>query len=187
MARKSYDVILRRSRCGFCFVRGQYVWRGGRWRRDRFYYARPLRTTRSKPDGQPCESSHHCEHQNKRSLHSPPCTHLYYGPHRFTGQGGKRPPLHKKTTGDEKENGFKPGRIFPNRRSSTILISHAPHFWKLSAWKYVPSESPGAPALGHSTCITFAVCRVPTRSASSSKWGRRGPLAGWYGSFPPAS
>ena len=40
---------------------------------------------------------------------------------------------------------------------------------------------------GYVTCNRYDVGRVPTRSVLSFKWEGRGPLTGWYGSFPPAS
>src|SRR5579863_3403841 len=85
--------------------------------------------------------------------------------------------------GEEKENGFKAGRIFPNRRGCAGFVSEA----KVKCLKIRCVLFLRAPALGHSTCIRYGVGRVPTRSASSGKWGGRGPLAGWHGSFPPAS
>src|SRR5580658_5143507 len=42
-------------------------------------------------------------------------------------------------------------------------------------------------ANGQRTCTREGAGRVPTRSVSSGDWGGRGPIAGWHGSFPPAS
>jgi hypothetical protein len=79
------------------------------------------------------------------------------------------------------------GLPFPNRTSHLRKTFARVARIRPSRFKSALADICLADRFGHLTCTGYRVGRVPTRSASSFKWGGRGPLIGWYGLLPPAS